>query len=298
MRRFCHSLLLGSWVSLLAVGCPGSGGAIEPIAVTPRAHDGDATFDDLAAVLSAAVTAEGEVDATALAVHLPRLDRQLSLLAGPWPTDSASALSDRRLAWLYNARMAWSLRIVARELHPLARRGDCFALPETIARRRLLGTPFPLNGRQTTLDEIDRRLAEADDFRLAVSAPGASDLVGRLATEPFSADSVRRLLARRFCDTVGDDRRVRVDHDSRSLCVPPALWRFASQLRGQYNRRFRTRDASLATALRPYLDATGRRRTADAMGYPARPRTGPPGIVARRLTEAQRNRAFGVWGPK
>ena len=295
MKQRRYSLCLATWavVTSATVGCAPLDRPGPPIAVAQADADGEISFDDLAVVLAAVVGADGRIDATALAAHLPRLDRQLAQLGGPWPAPAAGGQTDQRLAWLYNARAAWSLRIVARELRPLAGRADAFTLPRSIPRRRLLLTPLPLAGKWTTLAEIDDDLARYDDFRLAASAPGASDLAGRLPQRPFAAQTVRSLLATRFRHYVRDGSRLVADHDRRRLYVPPALWRVAPRLKAEFNRRFDTRDASLVTALGPYLDAQGRRRLAGALGYRVSRRTGPAGIVARRLSQTQRRRFFG-----
>jgi hypothetical protein len=126
-----------------------------------------------------------------------------------------------------------------------------------------------------------------------VSAPGACDLCGPLPAAPFTAETMRSGLDERFRRTARDPRRWLVDHDARELRVPPSLWRFAGRLTDEYNRRYGTRGAELATALRPYLDAEGRLRMDQARGYSVRPRTGPAGIAARILTESERRKIFG-----
>lgn len=277
-------------LSLIVAGCAPHGNV--PTLTAARAGNPVAiTFDDLAVVLSATVDQAGRVDATALAVNLPRLKRQVDALAGHWPATAHAG--DARLAWLCNARAAWSLWVIAEHLRPLGGRGDAFELPETIGTNVLLDRRFVLDGKPATLRDIDAELAREDDFRLAATAPCATDLGGKLSRRPFSAEEVRSSLRRRFQDLIRDGDRVVIDHADRRLRVPPALWRVAGDLPERYNKRFNTQEASLATALGPYLDAAARRRLAGATDYPAAPRRGPAGIVAVRLSPLERRKIFG-----
>ena len=267
MNRLRPSLAVLTAVAAAGLaGCAGAGPqAIDLPAVALAAI----TFDDLAIVLGRTVNADGAVEPTALAVNLPRLEHQLTLLGQPWPAELRAGQFDQRLAWLYNTRTAWSLRIVARELTRDPKRPDRFVLPPTIGEDRLTESGFVLDGHPASLAWIDGQLAAWDDFRVAASAPGATDLDGRLPREPFSAGDVRAAIPRRFNEYVLDDRRIVIDHQARQLQAPPALWQFAPRLTADYDRRYRTAGATLATALKAYLDPPGRGRLDDALGYPA-----------------------------
>ena len=301
-RRRLETTSVGLAVVVLAMtgagGCAGGPAGAQPVDVLGGVAPKTTGFDDLAAVLSATVNRHGRIDATALAAHLPRLQRQLTILAQPWPTEARDRGSDERLAWLYNARIAWSLRIVSQDLMPLARRSDAFDLPEKISQQKLLDSPFPLNGGTATLRDIDRELTAYDDFRLAVAAPCATDLFGPLPQTPFEAQTVRETATDRFVRFVLDPCRVVVDHRARRLRVPPALWGVADALTAEFNQRYNTRHATLAAALGAYLDARGRDKMKDAQGYAVVPRVKTAGIAAKRLTERQRRKRFGMGGEK
>jgi len=291
MDRSRHIRILGGLPLAAALaalgGCPGQ--AAPPAIVLPTVTGGPVlVFDDLAVVLAAVVDEDGRIDPTALAVHRLRLDRQLARLAHPWPDKTGTGLTDERLACLYNARMAWSLRIVARELRPAGRRGDLFELPPTIPQRRLLDTSFALGGREMSLRAIDRMLADYDDYRIAAAAPGATDLAGALPAEPFAATTVRETLPRRFNAYVLAGDRLQADHDRRQLRVPPALWPFRDRIIGRYTRRFGLAEVYLSTALAVDLEPRGRDRMEDARGYPAVRRDGPAGIVATASADGWR----------
>jgi len=262
-------------------GCAPTGPGPEPLVLAGISGPEPAGFADLTVVLAAVVDDRGRIDPTALATCLPRLDRQLAALARPWSDEARQSGSDVRLAWLYNARAAWCLRIIARQRRLTGVGQDEYALPGTIDRARLLDSSFPMDGGSTSLRQIDRELAAMDDFRIACAAPGATDLVGLLPGEAFAADTIRATVPGRFNDYVRDDRRIVIDHAARRLRVPPALHkaRWAAVLR--YNERFSTTDAMLITALGPYLDDRARRRLAAATGYRAEVRSGPAGILTR-----------------
>ena len=241
-------------------------------------------FGELAKLLAGTVDEQGVIDPTALAIHLPRLERQLALLAQPWPAEIAGERTggDERLAWLYNARAAWSLRIVASELAPRPRQPDLFALPTTIRVRKLLEQPITLNGQTTTLAAIDRELARDKDFRLAAAAPCATDFFGRLPREPFTGLTVRAAAAQRFRDYLHDPNRVVVDHDYKRLRVPPALWQFVPLILADYDQRYASRGVQPASALAEFANVPDRQRMQDATGYPAVERQTEAGIVARQ----------------
>ena len=265
------------WALLAAAaggGCAGNQPIVLPEAAAPPG------FAALAEVLAAVVDADGAVEPTALAVRLPQLEYQLAALAGPWPPEARAAGSDARLAWLYNARAAWSLRIVARERMIDAVFGDVFHLPERIDARRLLATPFPMDGGLWTLAAIDRELLAYEDVRVAAAAPGATDWAAPLPGAPFEAATVRATLDARFNALLADGRRVVVDHGDQRLAVPPALWAAAGRIVAAYETRYGTRDALLVTALLPYAQGKAHRRLVSAMGYEAVRRSGDPGIVA------------------
>ncbi|MFW6133336.1 MAG: hypothetical protein ACOC8F_05515 [Planctomycetota bacterium] len=268
---------LGGAALLAAVTVVGGCAGGEPIVLSETA--GAPGFAALAAVLAAAVDERGAVDPTALAVQLPHLERQLVALARPWPPAARQAGSDARLAWLYNARAAWSLRIVARDRTVDAVFGDMVHLPERIAPRRLMETPFSMDGRQWTLAAIDRELLTYDDARIAPSAPGATDWAGALPRTPFDAATVRAALGPRFDAYLADQRRVVVDHADQRLRVPPALRAVAERIIAAYEMRYDTEDAMLVTALLPYAQGGAKRRLISAMGYDAARRADGPGIV-------------------
>ncbi len=272
----------------LAAGCASPPHGAAPIEVEPVAVDA-IDFDDLAVVLAATVGegAGAEVDATALAVHLARLGRQTAQLAGSWPDAAVGPGSDMRLAWLYNARAAWSLRIVAREMQSAGLRGDRFILPEAISYERLTQSSFVMDGRMTTLAAIDRELAGWDDYRIGVLAPGATDLDGPLPREPFDAETVRSRLDDRFDAYLQDEARLVIDHADRVVRIPPALALAADGVVAAYNRRFATEGATLTTALRIGLGVGGRRRMEEAMGYRTVVRDGPVEITAAALNESR-----------
>lgn len=280
MRGIAFHLVLGLLAPALLAGCgrDTAPADLEPLRIDAPAGAGPVDFADLATVL-AAVREGDAVEPTALAVQLPRLERQLAALARPWPAAASEPGSDARLAWLYNARTAWSLRLIARELRPTEQRERTYALPETIAAERLWRSPFELDGRTTTLAAIDEELASWDDFRVAAAAPGATDWEGPLPAEPFAPPTVRAQIAPRFEAYVRDPRRIVVDVEGRRLRLPPALRSLAPRVLAEYERRYGAAGVSLATALTPHLDVRGRDRMEDALGYPPAGREGEPGIV-------------------
>lgn len=249
----------------------------------------DYAFGDLAFVLGLVVRPDGSVDPTALAVHRPRLRRSLETLARPWP----ELAGDERIAWLYNARMAWCLELASRELTPWMGRADAFTLPASMPRAKLLDSPIVIDADRATLSEIDEELQRGQDFRIAVVAPCVTDLGGRLRRAPFDADDVQSTLGGRFNEYLAAGNRLVVDHDARALRGPPLLFARAEELQRAHNERYHTRGASLATALRPFADTRGRDILADATGYRLVERRGPAGLIVHRPSQAEAWVRFG-----
>lgn len=283
-------LLTGLGAAALAVGCADPAGPkaftqgdAGMVAVAPA--EAAWGLDDLAAVLAATVDEDRRIDPTALHTMRPRLERQLALLARPWPADIAQpdAGNPRRVAWLYNARTAWSLWLISARLERSLLRRDIFILPESVDAPSMANVRFGLNGGEMTLAGIDAELARHDDWRVGASAPGAIDWMGPLPIEPFSPESVTALLDERFAAYGRSDDRLVTDHDYQQLKAPPALWVHADRIRRDYADTYQLplEAVSLQTALRPWLGPRGRDRMNDALGYEPVVRTGAAGVVAR-----------------
>jgi hypothetical protein len=186
------------------------------------------------------------------------LERQAKLLAvtGPTATPELFSSADAELAYWYNARCAWSMKLAL----------DC-GCPKRMRRAELSDRPFPIDGRMMTLTGIDEVLAGEEDFRVLVASPGVCVQRSALPAEPFSAGDVRERIARRFDAFIDDFDRLPIDVAARKIRVPPVLWRVRDRVIGQYERTYQTRGATLSTALLPHVSGSASRRLHDAVGY-------------------------------
>lgn len=250
----CKCALVG--LSLVpAVGCevPPEPIALDTAGVTPALD-----YSDLQFVLDKVVASDGLLIAEALEEHSQRLDAQLKLLAvtGPQATPALFASADERIAYWYNARAAWAMK--------LALVCKC---PKKLRRGELMDRAFPLDGRTMTVGEIDGVLAACEDWRVLVSSPGVTLLRSALPDRHFTALDVRSRIARRIGDLVDDQKRLVIDVGGRRILIPPVLWRYRETLIEDYNRTYRTEGANLTTALLRYVDGSAQRRLQDAVGY-------------------------------
>ena len=216
-------------------------------------------YSDLALVLHKAQDKKGFLDVDALKKYSAQLDSQLKRLAvtGPGVTPNLFTGKPDRLAYWYNARAAWAMK--------LALLNDC---PQELSVAALEERPFPLDGRRMTLAGIDGILKDWGDWRVLAAAPGVRLNRARLPKEPLSSETVEQEVPRRLADFLDDEDRVVVDVEQRQIQFPPVLWQYRAMLIEQYERNYHAAGSpTLATALLPYLSGSPMRRMQDAIGY-------------------------------
>jgi len=262
MSRTTCKLALAGAIGVFLTGCDQR---VAPIALSGPGLRATPDYGDLAFVLDKAVTSDGSIIPEALEKHAERLERQLRRLAvtGPTATPEWFPSPEDRIAYWYNARAAWAMK--------LALASNC---PKQLRREQLLDRPFSLDGRTMKLSLIDDALKAFDDWRVLVASPGVTLDRSRLPITPFSGRDVRARIARRINALIDDRRRFVIDIKRKRILVPRVLWQYRSRLIDAHHRKYATRGANLATALLPYLEGSAHRRLQDAVGYriaPARP---------------------------
>ena len=222
-------------------------------------------YGELADLLAGAVKDGGLLEPQEVRKRADRLDAQLKRLAvtGPTVTPDLFPTVEDRLAYWYNARAAWAVKLAL-----------IAGLPRQMPPTQLLDRPLPLDGRRMSLRRIDQILARDADWGVLVASPCVLLQRAALPTTPFSAADVRSRVAERIDAFIDDDRRVVIDVQRRRIPFPPVLWRWRDWLIAQHHQMYRTRGAVLSTALLPYVTGSASRRLQDAVGYanvPARP---------------------------
>jgi hypothetical protein len=267
LRPQCKLGLLWLWMLASA----GFQQQYPPVELDTRGVVPAAGCEELAGVLAAAVTRSGRLNLAALKRQSAALDRQLRRMAVTGPTASPALLPtpEHAIAYWYNARAAWSMKLLLVE-----------GCPKEVRRDSLLGRQFPLDGRPMCLAGIDEVLAKDKDFRTAVAVPGATTEDARLPRKPFVAEGIRRQIAERFAAFIDDKTRFVIDVREQQVLVPPALWRFRDRLTRAYDTRYGTEGATLITALLAYLTGSPLRRLQDAIGYQAVEADSPYLVVA------------------
>jgi hypothetical protein len=215
-------------------------------------------YRSLGRVLAAVVDKNGLARPEDLKAHAAELKEQLRLLAvtGPTATPKLIPTPDDALTYWYNAHAAWSLELLLRN-----------GCPKEIAPWKLLHRPFPLDGRIMTLAAIEDLLTGDEDFRTAVAVPGAVLPQAALPTQPIGPKDIRRQIAERFNDFLGDEKRLVIDVAAQEVQVPASLWQSQQRLRQAHDARYHLTGTRLPTALLPYATGRAYRRLQDALGY-------------------------------
>ncbi|MBN1942673.1 MAG: hypothetical protein JW849_05195 [Phycisphaerae bacterium] len=247
---------MGGILLAAVVGCD-----VKPSVVTLDVTAVAPTTDvkDLAAVLKRCVDKNGFIDVDKYRSVAGRLERQLARLAvsGPDASGQLYPTADDRLAYWYNARAAWSIALAMR-LHNKEKKKDAAGLKAFL---------FPLNGRQMTLEEIDRAVFALGGYQAVVAAPGAALQCAALPEEPFTAQTIRRAVRLRFGAFVDDWRRFVIDVETQQIRFPPVLWRYRESILAEQDKRYGTPRATFTTAMLPLVSGSAVRRLQDAVGY-------------------------------
>ncbi len=215
-------------------------------------------YSDLGKILHAAVDENGLLVPELLDDVSDNIDAQAKLLAVTGPTATPELFKTRadKLAYWYNARTLWAIE--------LSRLNE---FPKRLWPAEYHLRVFPLDGRQLSLEKIDKILSADSDWRTVVAAPDVAHERAVLPTEPFTAEDVEERILKRFSDFIDDDRRFIIDVDNKQIIIPPEMWQFRDMLIRRYNEKYHTEGADFITALLPYLEGSPLRRLQDAIGY-------------------------------
>lgn len=254
MAWTCKFALAGFFL-VTAAGCEMLSGPIE----LPRGQvEARVDYSDLEAVLAKAVTKDGLLIVSALKKQSAQLDKQLMRMAvaGPKATPKLFPDAEDRLAYWYNARTAWAMKLALASKRP-----------QKMGRRELTSRSFPLDGRKMSLGDIDGLLERYDDWRVLVSSPGVTLSRARLPAKPFSSHDICHRIATRFSQFVDEDTRFVIDIEHERIIMPRVLWQFRDKIIESHRRDTGAEGANLTTALLRYVEGSAHRRLQDAIGY-------------------------------
>lgn len=266
-RRAGALLLLSAVVAL--AGCPtskdGDAVRLELSGVEPSTD-----YAELSKALAGAVGRSGMVIRTRSPHWAAPLDEAVKRLAVTGPTASPKLFSGDgdKLAYWYNLRAAWSLK--------LAQMQD---VPDTLDVAAMEARAFPADGRTMTLQEVDRQIESIGGWRAVVAAPGVSLQRAALPPEAFTGQGIDQQVEDRFNQFIADGRRFVIDVEARQVRIPPVLWQYAQSLTQEHARLYGAEGANFTTVLLPLTRGLAHRRLQAAIGLepvPAR----PAGILA------------------
>lgn len=265
--------------ALVASGCSRDLEVLQP---TRRADSPSLDYENLSAVLKAGVGQAGLLDPKALGESSDALEAQLAMFAITGPTASpglfctgqpstpSEKIADDELAYWYNARTAWAIRLAMDQSSP--DRQDTAA----INSRR-----FRLDGRVMTLEQIDRILAGDGDWRVLLASPGTCPCRAKIPDKPFASAGVRGQLAGRINELLADDERVRINIARRRLEVPQVVWDSRNRIIDEHVRSYGSVNPTLITALLPHAAGKAKRKLQDATGYEVVPIRKCPGTLPK-----------------
>ena len=267
-RPLFNALVL--WIALAAVGCRPQ--VPPPVKLNTTGVDPNVDYTALGAILAEGVTDDGLLVPAWLDNREAELDRQLRLLAvtGPTATPERFPDADSRLAYWYNARAAWSVK--------LAMLGEYASENWTLRQRRRL---FQLDGREMSLQEIDSILEDASDWRILAAAPCATLNRAPLPRKAFLAQDIQDRIPARIDAFLDSPQRFVIDIENQTVRVPPVLWLLRERIIDEYCRRTGCGrdDVTLTTALLHHAGPSATRRLQDAVGYDVAP-SRKPGVMA------------------
>jgi len=214
-------------------------------------------YSNLAKVLERAVTDKGKFDQKKLEKVSESLDAQLKILSvtGPTVTPQLFASDEDTLAYWFNARAAWALKIASQA-------GEAKHLSSI-----QLSKPFPLDGREMTLVDIDAVLSLNKDWRAIVTAPGICLNRAGLPKKTFSACHIEEEINEQLNGFLDDEDRFVIDVGRKRTLVPPILWQFRQELTDEHDKSYGTENASFPMVLLGLTSGSAHRRIQDATGY-------------------------------
>jgi len=291
---------LASAISLVGCRPRKPAGEFQPITLDTTDVAGKVDYSGLAAVLKAGIGPGGKLLPKKLKANAKMLEGQLMLMtvAGPKTRADLFAGEHSKLNYWYNARAAWSLRLMltfSRER--LEAEAEATKAKEEknrevvrwkitddgISIAKFRNRSFPIDGRSMTLALMDSLIVDQFGFKAVVGAPGVSPARAEIPTRPFNANDAAKLIDERFNEFIDDESRFVVDVPSKRILVPPVLWQFRERLIADHRKKYRVTGASLTTALLPHVRFSPHRRLQDAVGYQCigAPRPKAPLIVKR-----------------
>ena len=162
-----------------------------------------------------------------------------------------------KLNYWYNARAAWSLRLMlifSRERLEADKEktgegarwritDDGMSIEEFSSRS------FPIDGRKMTLALMDSLIVEEFGFKAVIGAPGVSPVRASIPAKPFDADDAGKLIDERFNEFLDDASRFVIDAAVKQILTPPILWRFRERLIAEHQRKYGVTGANLTTEI-------------------------------------------------
>jgi len=252
-------------------------GEFEPIKLQATQSDSKVDYSGLDAVLKAAIGPGGEIKPEELKDNEKMLEGQLMLMTvvGPKTRSDLFDSDHSKLNYWYNARAAWSLRLLLTFSRERLEADDVKQSPDDRWEMSDDGVPledfrnrsFPIDGRSMTLALMDSLIIEQFGFKAGVGAPCVSMVRAAIPKKSFDGKDVAELADKRFNEFVDHSKRFVMDVEARKILVPPILWRFGDKLIGEHERKYGTSGVDLATALLPHVRLSPHRRLQDAVGY-------------------------------
>ncbi len=230
----------------------------KPVQLDTAGVEPSADVADLKLVLKKAVTENGYLKLDDFPAVAKSLEQQLKLLAvtGPDATPKLYPTAADRLAYWYNARMAWSIKLA------VLRHKQKADNPASLGTKA-----FPLDGKQMTLAKIDALLEKQFGSSAVIAAPGMDLRRAALPQTVFIPKTVQKQIPKRFAAFVVAPDRFIVDVETQTVRFPPVIWKFRRNILDKYIKQYGKVQPTLTTALLPHVKGSAIRRLQNAIGY-------------------------------
>ncbi len=242
--------------SLYSAGCAPA--PLPPVQLNTAGVTPSVNYDNLNEVLTWLIDKQGLVEPLRIEDVEKQLHSQLQLFAvtGPDVTPKLFGTKADRLAYWYNARAAWSIRLAM----------DLFNAKQLKACG-LDTRSFPLDGQAMTLKMIDAKLDSLAGFQGVVASPSMKQDRAIMPQNAFDPKTVEQKIPERFNQYICDRTRFIIDIAKRQIQFPPAFWQYREKIIADNIKQYGTPQPTFATALLPMLNRPAVYRLQNAVGY-------------------------------
>ena len=233
----------------------------------PQKKPTEISYQPLHQVLNRAINSSGYIMAYHYTFIEKNLISQLQILAaiGPATCPDQFKTDNDKLAYWYNARAAWVLKLSMMHHKKLFLSKNKTDYSETI---RLMGiTTCPIDGKRMTLGDIDHEIKKIGGFMAEIAAPGGTLDRAPMPQSPFQPTDFPGCLKDQFNSFVNSTSRFVCNYDKRTWYIPRVVWKYKKELSDIYQTNYPTPQVMFASVLSSWASGAAKYRLQNNVGY-------------------------------